>query len=176
MTDLKQLENQQLGLYYEKIDRELNIVQTEILKQLQDIFNDIPYINSSTYNNPKKFKNFCSPYRNVIRDKYKKDFIEIIQQREKIEKEIKFRQKKMLQEIGITIPSILTETIVNWLGWNQLPVFEQLIKFIKLAQQWKWHTRPKEKKIYIPEELRNKFNGIEWILTIVGKNLWPTPN
>lgn len=91
MLNIKKLGNNQLGIYYEKIDRELDIVQTEILEQLKNIFNDIPDMNYPTYNDPKKFKEFCSPYRETIKDEYKKNFIEMMQQQEELKKEIKSR-------------------------------------------------------------------------------------
>lgn len=99
MINPKKLGNHQLSIYYEKIERELDDIQKEILEQIKDVINSTPNMDHSTYNNPKKFKETCSPYRETISNENKKKFIEILQQQEELKKEISIRQKKLLKEI-----------------------------------------------------------------------------
>lgn len=113
MKNLKELGNNQLGLYYKKIEQDLNCIQKEILQQILDIFKKIPHIDYITYNEPKKFKEVCLPYRQKIEEKNKKKFIETIQEQEELKQEIKIRQKNMLKKIKARPPSLQTQTITE---------------------------------------------------------------
>ncbi len=177
MHDIKLLGNQQLGFHYEVINQKLNDIQTAIIDDITDLLGIVPVIDDDTYKNTEKFYNYCKTYRLYIEQEKKNIFTILIQQQKDIQEEIKKRQLNMLKEIGITAPSTRVMMIVEQTRWIHFPMFDYMIKYIKLAQQWKEDTWPKEKQIYAPVKLIETFKNL-WtsLLTVLANNLWPLAN
>jgi len=104
--NMKTLGNKQLGLHYEVIYQKIDNIKTEIIRNIADILGQAPKIGFEIYKDSKLFRTYCKNYESSI-EKTKKDMLEIlIQQEENIRKEIQRRQREMLKDIGITIPSL----------------------------------------------------------------------
>jgi hypothetical protein len=130
-----------------------------------------------TYKNPKKFHNHCKWYRSFVQETNKEIFLHFSEQERNIQEEIGKRQLEMLKEIGIIAPSVRVKIIMNWTKWEHFPVFDDLITYIKLFNEKRTDERPENKKIYIPQQLKDKFSKMRTtILTILAANIWPIAN
>jgi len=135
MHDIRSLGNEQLGLHYEVTQKKINDIQTAIIDDITNLLGIVPIIKDDIYNNPEKFHIHCKPYLSYIEKEKKEILLILIQQEKTIDKEIKHRQTQMLKEIGITTPSIRVMTIVEQTRGKNFPLFNNMIKYIKLVKK-----------------------------------------
>jgi hypothetical protein len=123
--------------------------------------------------NTEKFKQHVEHHRTNIPKESKEIFSLLNKEQKEIQKEIEIRQKKMLAEIGIQHPSLRVQMIAEYMQGERFPLFDDMIKYIKLHQQKQLHKRPKNKKIMAPQELIDFFEKkiSTPILTILQNNL-----
>lgn len=177
MHEIKTLGNMQLWLYYEITHKKLNTIKSEIINDIWDLLGNVPEIDFETYAAPEKFHNYCKYYRQNIQNINKEIFLTLMKQEKDIKEEIGERQIKMLKEIGIVTPSIRVLMIIKETRWVNFQMFDDMIRYIKLAREWKVDRRPKNKKIYAPPKLIKTFENL-WttILTVLARNQWPIAN
>ena len=113
MHDIKKLGAQQLGLYYEVTYKKLNDIQITIIGDIRDLLGKNPQIGYKTYTDTKEFYRYCKQYRPNIQKEKKEIFLVLSQQEQAIQEEIHTRQKKMLNDIGITTPSLRVQMITQ---------------------------------------------------------------
>lgn len=174
--NIKALGNKQLGLHYEVTYQKLDEIKIEIIEDITDLLGQAPKIGFETYQNPQKFCEYCKQYRSNIEKEKKELFLLLIKKEEDIQQEIIRRQRNMLFEIGIETPSIRVFEIIQEMKWTNFQVFDELIRFIKMAKKWQGHKRPQGKKILAPQKLIEKYEKFGWIITVLAKNLWPYAN
>lgn len=113
MVDIKKLGNKQLGFYHETIYHQIYDIQNDILENICDILGKEPEISDEEQEDIEKFMNFYAKYESAISLENKRLLLTFIHQKQKIEKEIARRQRRLLKTIGIHIPSTQTEVIVK---------------------------------------------------------------
>ena len=113
MHDIKNLGAEQLGLHYEVIYKKLNDIKIEIIEDITELLGKNPQIGYIEYTDPKAFERYCRPYRQNIQKEKKEIFLGFLEQEQTIQKEIHARQKKMLEAIGITTPSLRVQMITQ---------------------------------------------------------------
>lgn len=134
MHDIKSLGNQQLGLHYEVTHKKLNDIQLAIVDDIADLLGKMPAIDYTIYTNAESFHTYCQKYRTSIQQEKKELFITLMQQQKNIKKEIKARQIRMIKEIGITIPSVRVQMIMEITNGTNFQSFDEMITYIKLAR------------------------------------------
>lgn len=155
MSNIKELENQQLGFYYEILHKKINDIKLEIFDDIADVLGNPPPIEYETYEDPEKFHTYCTTYLSYIQKETKDLFQSLLQQVQDTQEEICTRQLQMMKEIGITTPSIRTEMIAEQMRGKNFPIFDRIIRYIKLKKE-----RPKNKKIDILEGLEEMFEKL----------------
>jgi len=151
--NIKGLENQQIGLYYEVTEKKLTDIKIDIMEDIMNIFGGHTGIDNDTFIDHKKFQEFSSHYETAIQEEKKDILMALLEQEQDIQEEIQKRQIKMLKEIGITIPSIRVHMIMEEMGGKQFQMFDMMIRYIKLAKKNKIKKRPQNRRMYAPPKL-----------------------
>lgn len=173
MNDIKSLENIQLGIYSDVVEKRISMIKLEILENIKEILGKKISIDTKTYNTEKLFYTHCKNYRSIVDTEKKELFYMLAEEKDSIKKEIEKRQKKMLQDIKISNPSQLVASITKEMSGTYFPMFDRIIRHIKTIQEK--NTDIIEEKLYIPDEVA-KLEKLGWIINIITNNLWPTPN
>jgi menaquinone-dependent protoporphyrinogen IX oxidase len=158
--NIKELENEQIGIYYDVTEKKLTDIKIEIMEDIMNVFGGHTGIDNNTFVNHKEFQEFIGHYQTAIQDEKKDILMILIEQEQDIQKEIRERQIKMLKEIDITIPSIRVHMIVDEMGGKNFQMFDMMIKYIKLAKKNKIETRPQNRRLYVPPKLVKIFGKI----------------
>jgi len=158
--NIKRLENQQIGFYYEVTEKKINDIKIEIMEDIMNIFGGQTGIDNKTFVDHKKFQEFTSYYQTAIQEEKRDILMALLEQEKDIQEEMHERQIKMLKEIGITIPSVRVHIIIEEMGGKNFQMFDMMIRYIKLAKNNKAQKRPQNRRIYVPPKLVKIFGKL----------------